>query len=428
MSPERAAQQFEVGHQLGRTEVVDTGFVLAGGGRGQAGAGTGQLGPDARDLQPVRFLGVDATEPRIDLGKALEVLGEGREQLIGHTTDARRDTELLDQRLQRSLHHPDPQLVLQPQRLHGHLRRDAGIAVPIAAGPRPEAQRDGIDGEVHVEAGEHGSQIIEHRRNGVERCVLDVEHDVARLVDRIRALPPQLVGQPQQVDDLGQLAVRALDNVQAGEAGRFSGLFVEDGGHRPELGQRRTPRRFGGVGGEHRPHVELSADPFELGRGHASLGDRPGGALQPAAVSGAPPPQLPPTVNLLDDVGQVEVGGERSDEPDRVMGIDGAQEGVGRGLVAAEGPDLLDEIEEPAALLPDETLAEKRRHSTYVRAQRRVSVAILPAHRARIASRVARRCPVARHVRPREFWYLRCGRRRWSGVSRRIRRVIGASR
>ena len=185
-------------------------------------------------------------------------------------------------------------------------------------------------------------------------------------------------------------------NVQTGEAGRFRGLFVEDSGHRPELGQRRTPRRFGGVSGEHRPHVELSGDPFELDRGHASLGDRPRGALQPAAVSGAPPPQLPPTVNLLDDVGQVEVGGERSDEPGRVMGIDGAQEGVGRGLVvAAEGPNLLDEIEELAALLPDETLAEQRRHSTHVRAQRRVSVAILPAHRARIAPRVARRCPVA---------------------------------
>ena len=102
---ERAAQQFEIGHQLRRSRGSRR-RVRAVRRPRQPSPGARQLGPDARDLQPVRLLGVDATEPSVDLGQALEVLRQGVEQLLGHAADARRDAELLDERLQRIARRP----------------------------------------------------------------------------------------------------------------------------------------------------------------------------------------------------------------------------------------------------------------------------------------------------------------------------------
>ena len=85
---ERPAEQLEVGHQRLRAEVVRTRLVPTRRAGGEAGAGAGQLGPDARDLEPVGLLGVDPTEAGVDLGEAFEVLLQGRQQLVRHTTDA----------------------------------------------------------------------------------------------------------------------------------------------------------------------------------------------------------------------------------------------------------------------------------------------------------------------------------------------------
>ena len=85
---ERPAQQLEVGDQRLRAEVVGARLVLTRRAGREAGAGAGQLDPDARDLEPVGLLGVDPPEAGIDLGEALEVLVQGGQELVRHTADA----------------------------------------------------------------------------------------------------------------------------------------------------------------------------------------------------------------------------------------------------------------------------------------------------------------------------------------------------
>ena len=93
-------------------------------------------------------------------------------------------------------------------------------------------------------------------------------------------------------------------------------------------------------------------------------------------------------MDLLDDVGEVEVGGEGAHEPGRVVLVDGAQQLVRRRrIVTTEGADLLDEVEQLLALLAHEALTEQRRDPAHVGAQRGVGVAFLPVHLSRIALR-----------------------------------------
>ena len=54
-----------------------------------------------------------------------------------------------------------------------------------------------------------------------------------------------------------------LDDVRPGKSAA-SAASASRVGHRPQLGQRRSARRFGRVSGEHRPHVELAGDLLEL--------------------------------------------------------------------------------------------------------------------------------------------------------------------
>ena len=132
-------------------------------------------------------------------------------------------------------------------------------------------------------------------------------------------------------------------------------------------GEDRLHRQLGDGGGEH-----LRAG------GRGDLAHRLG---QPA-VPGRPVAQPADAVHLLGGVGQVEVGGERTDQlgrrRQREVGEQPAELAAGGlpvGLVVellgglAQRPDLLDEIQQLVAVLAHQSLAEQRTHPADVGAQ-----------------------------------------------------------
>ena len=121
---------------------------------------------------------------------------------------------------------------------------------------------------------------------------------------------PQLVGLPQQVEQLGEPAVGRARRRWRRRGSAAGGLGVELVGDGAQLRQDRPAGRLGRVGGEDRPDGEPAGGGGDLLGRHAPLGDQLGGLVQPAAVRGPPPAQLAGPVHLFGDVGQVEVGGE----------------------------------------------------------------------------------------------------------------------
>ena len=100
-----------------------------------------------------------------------------------------------------------------------------------------------------------------------------------------------------------------------GDEGRLGRLGVEQLGDRPQLGQHGAAGRLGGVGGEHGAHLEPVGDGRPARRRtRAPSAISRGRAVEPAAVDGPAPAQLAAPVDLLDDVGQVEVGVEGAHE------------------------------------------------------------------------------------------------------------------
>ncbi len=99
----------------------------------------------------------------------------------------------------------------------------------------------------------------------------------------------------------------------------------------------------------------------------AGLLDAREGLLEPAALGLAAPQQRPAPVDLLGDVGEVEVGGERPDQPDGRLQVELGQ--ILEAVALRVGPHLLDEIEELLALGADQRLAEDRRDQPDVLAQ-----------------------------------------------------------
>ena len=228
----------------------------------------------------------------------------------------------------------------------------------------PKASGRAVGGSSTPSRRERRGQLLEHVRQRRSRGqLLEVVDGVARLVDRLGPRHPQLVGLPQQLDDLGQPAVRCA----------VRGSLVEQLGDPAQLGQDRTAGGLGRVGGEHRADGEPGRPPRRARRGHdAVAGARcappRGRASRPR--SRARPRQLAAAVHLLGDVGQVEVRRERAHQLGRGGDVDGAEQLLGGGRVlAAEGADRLDQLEQLGTLLPGEGLAEQRAQPADVGAQ-----------------------------------------------------------
>ena len=253
---------------------------------------------------------------------------------------------------------------LHLKRPSGHLGGDVRVAVPVAADPGAEPDRDLVGRQLDAEAPDLDGDLVEQVGHDAAEQLVEVVDDRACLVDGVGAVQPQLVGLPQQVHDLGEPALEPVLLV-AGDP-RIVAL-LEDLGDGPHLAQDGPPGGLRGVRREHGAQlepVEDVADEVAVEVGVGEPGDRP--VQRPARLCSGR--ELVDPVDLLGDVREVEVGVERAHELDRgdqVEVLEQAGELVrGAGpLVAAcllaQAPDLLDEVEEILALLAHDGLAEQ---------------------------------------------------------------------
>ncbi len=266
--------------------------------------------------------------------------------------------------------------MLQVQHVERHRRRDVGVAVAVAAGPGAEAQRPRRLGQLDAHARGLAVELVEQVGHDLRRDRAQVVHGRPRLVLRLGLHHAQLVGLPQQVDELGQAT---LDR---GRLRRRSPGVLELERHLGDLAQQPQhgpPARLGGVRREHRSVLDLAEHRAQQLRVDAAVGE---GLLDAAerrrerslGVDG----ELLPAVQLLGDVDQLEVEGERPREHDGALGLElvegGAQLRGARAAVGSPGEvaHALDQLEQLGALVAGERLAEQRRELAHRRPQRRV--------------------------------------------------------
>ena len=217
----------------------------------------------------------------------------------------------------------------------GHVR----VAVAVTADPGAEGQRPGLGRQPATMPLQLGGQVDGQLGQRLVDQLLQVVHRVACLIQRRRTMPAQLVGLPDQVDHLGQLAVLSLPGGAAG-LGR-SGQHV---GQPTQLGQDGAAAGLGRMRGEHRPDREVA---HRLGQPVRTClgGDRGHRRGQPA-VGRRTLAQAAHPVHLLGDVGEVEVGGEGAHQR---RGEIGRQLGEQRAHLVPGGVAVLDPLEPPCS-------------------------------------------------------------------------------
>ena len=201
--------------------------------------------------------------------------------------------------------------VLQVQDLQGHRGRDVGVAVAVTAGPGAEAQRARGRRQRDVEPGQLAVELLEqvgHDLGGDRAQVVDRR---AGLVGRLGPHDPQLVGLPQQVDELGEASLVGPPLRRPDGAGPPSRATVS-----ATLRSSRSTRAaagLGGVGGEDGAVLEPPQHRGEqlAGRGcrrPAPSAIRSDGRRRADPASSAV--DLLPAVQLLGGVDELEVGRE----------------------------------------------------------------------------------------------------------------------
>ena len=95
-------------------------------------------------------------------------------------------------------------LALEAEDGQRDLRRHERVAVAVSADPGAEAQRPATRRELGAEAAELDGEIIEQVGNDELGQLVEVEQRRARFVERGRPLTTDLLGLPEQVDELGQ--------------------------------------------------------------------------------------------------------------------------------------------------------------------------------------------------------------------------------
>jgi hypothetical protein len=264
-------------------------------------------------------------------------------------------------------------VALQLEDLQHRLRGDVRIAVAVTADPRAEAQRTGVERQLHAEPGKLVGQRLERSWHGVRVQRIEVVDRVAGLVDHLGTHDAQLVGLPQQVHQLRQPAPDAS-----------LGAWVARPSRRPEraiplVEQRRdllrlrehgAARRLGGVSGEHRAQRDPGEVVGDVGRAELRAGDPVDGLGEPRAVLHANGRELPSAMHLLGDVREQEVGRERARQLGGAGRVELAQERRRRrGLARQQVADPLEELEQLLALLADERVAEQLVEPAQIAAQ-----------------------------------------------------------
>lgn len=252
-------------------------------------------------------------------------------------------------------------LVLEDQYFPGDGGRHVGVAVAVAADPGAEGEGAGARGQFDADAFEFGGEVLQYVADRVGVQFVEVVDGVAGLVGRLGADDAQFVGLPDEVDVLGEAAVLAAP-VGVDDGG------LQECGDAAELVEDGAPGGLGRVCGEDGPDVEvLDGLAQVVGVGVLEPVGRPG---EESALGGAAVAHLVGAVDLLGDVGEVEVGGEGAHELCGGLQVRVAEE-LGRGLSvgAGQGADALDEVEEVLTLLAYEGLAEEVAEAADVGAQ-----------------------------------------------------------
>ncbi len=300
---QRGLDQGEVLQQFAGAEVVAA--CLVRDALGEARLGVLQLLADAGGLEPVGLLGVEALVAGADLGEGFEVGLEGLQEFLGGAGVAdgvRQEAAQLVDHLQGVV---DAVFVLEDEDVPGHLGGDVGVAVAVAADPGAEGEGAGGVGELVADALQFRREVLQDVADGAGVEFVEVVDGVAGLVGGLGAYDAQLVRLPYEVDVLRQSGV-----VPAAVAFEDGGL--QERGDAPELVEDGAAGGLGGVRGEDGADVEvLDRLTQVLGVGVLEPVGRTG---EETALGGAPGPQFTATVDLLGDVGQVEVGGEGADQ------------------------------------------------------------------------------------------------------------------
>ncbi len=192
----------------------------------------------------------------------LLLVARDRVRQLGQDGDERaRDADELGETAHLGAVVPERELSGPVERRGDRVRPGGGIAVLVAADPRPEAERRG-------DAGQPAPQLARQLGRLLEQALLEEPEPMANLVDDAWPERAHLVGLPEGGHLLGD---RVADPVAPG--GREIGVVeLAEQEAEPEVGsQDRSASRLGGVSGEH----ELERDAGG-GAGEALVVD-PGG-------------------------------------------------------------------------------------------------------------------------------------------------------
>ena len=279
---QRVAHDDEIGEQLVGAEVGAPRLVRPA--VEQAAAGVEQLLADARQLEPVGLLGVQAPVALVELPEVLQVGGQRRLELRRGAGDPHGGGQVAAQLVDDVQRVPDGMVVLEREDVEGRLRGDVRIAVPVAADPRAERERTGVERQLDPDPRQLLAERLQRVRDGVAVQRVEVVHGAAGLVDHVGTREAELVGLPQQVDQLAEPAADAAPGDRVAVAARAVPL-VEEPRDLPHLREHGAARGLGRVRGEDRPQPEVPDVVGELGPGVPAGGDAIDGLRQPGSVA-----------------------------------------------------------------------------------------------------------------------------------------------
>ena len=261
-------------------------------------------------------------------------------------------------------------IVLELEDRKGHVGGHVWVAVTIAPHPRPKPQRLSVERQRHVKPVELVVEFIEEVGRHLAEDLIEVVDRRPGLINRGRAGPSQLIGLPDQIDDLGKPAFGA-GLIGRGQTGICP--LLEDLGDAGRLGEDRASSRLCGMSREYRPQFEPGGNVGYHGMVNVGLVDPIDGGFEETATFPPPDAGLVTAMGLFGDVGEIEVGGEGSDQLNRGGHIESGQHlgqlVGGRLIIGArrfcdpeslrQRPHPFDEFEQLRTLLAHQALTQQ---------------------------------------------------------------------